>query len=101
MYIWIVKQSTCFDGEELIFASRVVSISRGEPEAPSAPGDLTPNDKMPLSRKYERAKIFIALCMHLTWFLELWYYQSLVSANDSVCMKPIWEVMQWKFYFAG
>ena len=33
--------------------------------------------------------------------LELWYYQSLVSANESVCMKPIWEVMQLKFYFGN
>ena len=37
--------------------------------------------------------------MHLTWFLELWYCQSLVSVNDSACMKPICEVMQLKFYF--
>ena len=31
-----------------------------------------------MNQKYERAKICIALCMHLTWFLELWYYQILV-----------------------
>ena len=41
------------------------------------------------------AKICIALWWHLTWFLELWYYRSLVSANDSVCLKPIWEVLTW------
>ena len=33
--------------------------------------------------------------------MELGYYQSLVSANDSVCMNFIREVMQMKFHFSN
>ena len=59
MYNGIVKQSTCFDGEELIFASRVVSISRGEPEAPSAPGDLTPVTRCPYPKDIKWQKFVL------------------------------------------
>ena len=112
MYIWIVKHSTCFDGEELIFASRVVSIW----------GTLRawrshPSGKMPLYQKYDRVKkdrtghqyqndepkIWKGKNLYCTLYAPDMVFGALVLPDsgllDIVCMKPIWEVMQLKFHF--